>query len=99
MGNPKVSFAGAQHSMPAKELIFRNEPWLPQHNLGTVPKATNFFRSENHREFRHGDTTLRRTTSAPISDHLGASRVGPEASAKEDLDRAFRQAMMTSQYG
>lgn len=93
--NPRVSHSGIQHGSPVKELIFARDPWLPSDHLGNIASSTDFFQSESHREFQHGRQGMRRTASAP------SSRTGNRSTSsdkKEDLERAFRQAMMTSQY-
>jgi len=95
--NPQRSFAATQHCKPAKELVFENQTWAPQNNLGNVPSATDFFRSESHRQFRHEDVIIKRCHSAPLGGNLQAARQTAQVADRENLDKVLRQALMTSQ--
>lgn len=103
-GCPMESFASTQHRAPPKELIFGVQTCYPMDQIGRVPKAADFFKTESRRTYSQSAVgqappPLQRANSAPsVGLGLGSGRLRAVA---EELgpERVFRQTMMTSQYG
>lgn len=95
VGCPKLSFASTQHRAPARELLLSTDSWEPRGQIGSLPKAADFFQTESQRQFRHpaGAPPPRRASSEP-----GLALGVRAAAVEQNPDRALRQAMMTSQY-
>lgn len=99
----QLSLSMERHAGPPKDWQVSSQKFEPRHNLGTSPKAGDFFLPESHRQYAHpavlaggaasAKPKLGRASSAPLVSSLKvlADEEGPE--------RAFRVAMMRSQYG